>query len=211
MAGLAGRDKARRGKARRLPEMNGRACMESQLEHPGPLEEPRASARPTRTPEPPRYVWGTSYHGSRGVSPQAAGHRLAQLDRASARRLTPRQVVDDARDPATVLHGCFEWDDVRAAELHREQQARHVIASLRVITPTTAMTPAVQRVYVSVVETHGDETERSYRPLSVVREDPVQRDAVLDEARRGLEAWRARYENLVDATTIQSLLREAAE
>ena len=78
------------------------------------------------------------------------------------------------------------------------------------LTPT-ATTPAVQRVYVSVVETHGDETERAYRPLSVVREDPVQRDAVIDEARRGLEAWRARYESLVDATTIQSLLREAAE
>ena len=104
------------------------------------------------------------------------------------RRLTPRQVVDDARDPAAVLHACFEWDDVRAAELHREQQARHVIASLRVITPTTATTPAVQRVYVSVVETHGDEKERAYRPLSVVREDPVQRDAVLDEARRGCVA-----------------------
>ena len=182
--------------------------MESQLE---PLEAPRASARPTRTPDPPRYVWGANYRGAGGVSPAVVGHRLAQLDRASARRLTPRQVVDDARDPAAVLHACFEWDDVRAAELHREHQARHVIANLRVITPTTATTPTVQRVYVSVVERHGDETERAYRPLSVVREDPVQRDAVLDEARRGLEAWRARYESLVDATTIQSLLREAAE
>ena len=181
--------------------------MEQQLEHHEHLEAPRASAR---TLDPPRYVWGANYRGARGVSPQAVGHRLAQLDRESARRLTPRQVVDDARDPAAVLHACFEWDNVRAAELHREQQARHVIASLRVITPTTATTPAVQRVYVSVVETHGDETERAYRPLSVVLEDPVKLDALLDEARRGLEAWHARYKSLVDATAIQSLLRAAA-
>ena len=184
--------------------------MEPQLEHLEPLEAPHASAQPTRTPDPPRYVWGANYRGAGGVSPHAVGHRLAQLDRASDRRLTPRQVVDDARDPAAVLHACFEWDDVRAAELHREHQARHVIANLRVITQTTATTPTEQRAYVSVVETHGDERERSYRPLSVVLEDPVQLDALLDEALRGLKAWRARYKSLVDATLIRSLLLEEA-
>ena len=155
-----------------------------------------------------RYSWSAGYHGRRGVSPQAVAERLSDLARESAHRLTPRQVVDDARDPEAVLHPCFEWDDLRAAELHREHQARHVISSLRVIEPAT--TPEIQRVYVSVEERRGEDTERSYRPLSVVRADPVQRDAVLAEARRGLEAWRARYTGLIDATTIRSLVDEVA-
>lgn len=41
--------------------------------------------------------------------------------------ITPGQVVDEARDPASVLHGSFEWDDTVAAEKYRVIQAQKLI------------------------------------------------------------------------------------
>ena len=73
--------------------------MEQQLEHLEHLEDPRASARPTRTPDPPRYVWGANYRGAGGVSPQAVGHRLAQLP-CHACPATPRPASPCLAEPA---------------------------------------------------------------------------------------------------------------
>ena len=46
-------------------------------------------------------------------------------------RLLARDVLDAARDPSSPLHGCFEWDDGRAAEAYRLEQARELIRSIQ--------------------------------------------------------------------------------
>lgn len=46
-------------------------------------------------------------------------------------RLDPEDVVEAARDPESVLHNDFEWDDTEAARQHRLNQARRVIRSVR--------------------------------------------------------------------------------
>lgn len=45
-------------------------------------------------------------------------------------RLTPRAVVEAARSKASPLHGCFEWDDKKAAAKHRLDTARRLIVSV---------------------------------------------------------------------------------
>lgn len=49
-------------------------------------------------------------------------------------RATPKTVVDAARDPDSVLHGEFEWNDTIAARLQREGRARELIREVKVIT-----------------------------------------------------------------------------
>jgi hypothetical protein len=57
-----------------------------------------------------------------------------QLARITAleqeRRLTPATLVTDARDPQSPLHTLFEWDNERAAEEYRLNQAREVIRAV---------------------------------------------------------------------------------
>lgn len=47
--------------------------------------------------------------------------------------LRPRAVVDAARDVASPLHGCFEWDDRVAGEKYRIEQAQRLIRSFTVV------------------------------------------------------------------------------
>lgn len=138
------------------------------------------------------YRWG-SYRGA--VPAQIAGERLAQLATENNERLTPRLVVEDARPVDAALHKCFEWDDVRAAELHREQEARSLIRGVRVVTQaqTETQPEEAQRVFVNIVEQAGEEIEHSYMPVAVVRQSDDLRRQVLAAARRDFAAWRSRY------------------
>jgi hypothetical protein len=58
----------------------------------------------------------------------------AHLERLadSRGRITPARVVENARPVNSLLHDRFEWDDAKAAELHRLDQARVLIASVEV-------------------------------------------------------------------------------
>jgi hypothetical protein len=47
--------------------------------------------------------------------------------------LDPRAVVEDAKDPGSPLHGCFEWDAEKAAENYWLIQARNLIRSVRLV------------------------------------------------------------------------------
>jgi hypothetical protein len=48
-------------------------------------------------------------------------------------RLTPDAVVEAARDPLNPLHAEFEWDNQKAAHRFRVEQARTIIASVRMV------------------------------------------------------------------------------
>ena len=63
---------------------------------------------------------------------EAIRQRLAELELDGGGRLTPAAVVDDAKDPASPLHDCFQWGDVKAAHAHRLDQARSLITSIRI-------------------------------------------------------------------------------
>ena len=83
-------------------------------------------------------------------------------------RLTPAVIVKDARRPTSILHDQFEWDDGKAAQQWREEQARVLIRSIRVtITTDTSVIDTVAYVrdpeaataeqgYVSVEDLQGD-------------------------------------------------------
>lgn len=59
--------------------------------------------------------------------------RIAELAAANDGRITPRLVVEDARDPESALHACFEWDDSVAGEKYRIMQARALIRSVPLV------------------------------------------------------------------------------
>lgn len=120
------------------------------------------------------------------------GKHLELLRQQAKGELTPKDVVDDARNHNSPLHSFFEWNDGDAAEQWRLQQARGLIRSVVAIY-TDDTQPAVRtRAYVHVAEPSAPH----YRDASHAMSQKKTRDMVLQRAWRELQAWRKRYQDL---------------
>lgn len=97
-------------------------------------------------------------------------------------RLTPEEVVADAKDPKSPLHSYFDWDDDVAARKYRIAQARTLIRSVRVevtINDEVLYAPAFTR------DPERASNEPGYRTTATLRADGVvARDALLNAAGR---------------------------
>lgn len=83
-------------------------------------------------------------------------------------RLTPDQVVDDARDKKSPLHGLFEWDRGKAAMAHWIHQAREIIGAVRVVETNTTITVRAP-FYVRDPDAAGGQ---GYRSVVSLRTEP---------------------------------------
>lgn len=73
---------------------------------------------------------------------------LEKIANENGGTLRPADVVNAARDPEHPLHERFQWDDAKAGEAHRLDQARSLIKSVKVeITTTTRKINAVAYVH----------------------------------------------------------------
>lgn len=143
-------------------------------------------------------------------NPQIVGEALELLQADNAGRLTARIVVEAARPAESPLHGSFEWDDLRAAELYREEQARQVISSVRVITQSGTQ-QKVERAYVNVVENVGGDEQRGYVPMARVLSDGELYRQVCEQAAKDLKSWEDRYSEFETLASIGRSARERIE
>lgn len=77
-------------------------------------------------------------------------------------RLTAEQVVEEARPPSSPIHGCFEWDDSKAAESWRIEQARDLIKRVKIV---IEVEEKKVRVVAYVRDADKEATEPGYRAL----------------------------------------------
>lgn len=92
-------------------------------------------------------------------------------------QLSPRAVLDAAREESSPLHEFFEWDDAKAAEGFRLVQASALIreVKLEVITETkdpTRVSLTVRRAFYSMPSLRGS-AEGSYVPAQSIT-DPAE-------------------------------------
>ena len=146
------------------------------------------------------------------IDPQTAGEHLEALSRQHGGRLTPDQVLADARKKRSPLHPCFEWDDTAAAEAYRLVQARFLMRTVVVIFETNDKEPQEReiRAFVSLKEDEeeGQRTSVSYRPISDVMENPEDRKELLARALKELEDWQGRYEMLREFAGIFAAIKK---
>jgi hypothetical protein len=146
-------------------------------------------------------IYRFSEHGApSGVTAQIAGERLEQLQ-AAHEVLTPKLIVEDARSEEAALHPIFEWDDSLAAEQHREQQARGLMRSIRLI-QVGEQSCEPQRVYLNV----STGTQRGYCTSARIMSDDVLREQVLARAKDDLKAWRVRYAELQELADLFAIV-----
>lgn len=115
--------------------------------------------------------------------------------------LTPAQVLLEATDPESPLHGRFDWDDTSAAAKWRLEQARGLIRSCRIIVETKPDTWHRIRSFVS--------TPESYVPVADALGDAPTRDLVLQQALRDIRQLKMKYSSLLDFS--QALAAFAAQ
>jgi hypothetical protein len=121
------------------------------------------------------------------VGAQIAAERLHTI-RVANGELTPRAVVDDAANPRSPLHPCFEWDDEKAADSHRMWQARKLIGSIVVAEYADAPVANETRAFVHITA-----EEPQYVPIEVAMTDVEMREEILSRARREIRIWKQRY------------------
>jgi hypothetical protein len=104
--------------------------------------------------------------------------------------LRAETVVDYASDPATALHGQFEWDDAIAGPKYRVMQARQL---LRVAVTVLPLIDAPCRAFVSLSDDRGRRPGGGYRAVEDVLRDETRRDRFLEQARDDVIRLQAKY------------------
>lgn len=131
---------------------------------------------------------------AKDADPQTIGEALAAIATTAGGDLTPKAVVEAARDPRHTLHAHFDWDDASAAEKFRQDQARAIIRCIRI--DDDQEEPA--RAFLSVTGRGGV----SYRTLGDVKSSSDLQLAVLKAAERELDAFERRYRELEDVCAL---------
>ena len=129
---------------------------------------------------------------------------LETIRKKNGGNITPGLIVDASRSKTAKLHNEFEWDNKKAGELFRCEQARAVLRSIEVVYDEAPQTPVRFYSVQTVVETD-TEPQASKRVYTSTREmmaDPEGRDQVLARAIREAGAFMERYANLQELAQV---------
>lgn len=106
--------------------------------------------------------------------------------------LTAAEVVDAARDPKSVLHKYFDWNDKSAAHKHRVDTARRLISSVRFIVQESGK--VTYRAFTSVKPSKAD--DRRYERVSRVLNDEALQIARLRDFQASLAGLLSQYADI---------------
>ena len=142
------------------------------------------------------YIWRTGF--SYKLDANEVGKELEKLD-----EITPKNVVDLARDEKNMLHDIFEWDDTIAAEKYRTAQASKLITNLQIkVISKDDEKPKKIAAFVTM------KRQTFYEPIETIIKDTSRYALLLEKAYRELNNIKSRYEELSE---IQELLKDIPE
>lgn len=133
------------------------------------------------------------------VDAQAAGEELERIEKMTG-RLDPSDVLEASRDDGAVLHGCFEWDDEKAAELFRCDQAQCIIRNLVTVCVDGEQSHEPVRAFVSVSGT--------YKNMKSVMVNADYTDELLSKAKCELVSFKQKYQSLTQLAVLFSYIKE---
>ena len=131
---------------------------------------------------------------------QQVGELFEQLERSET-GLTPKSVLDAARDKDSLIHDEFEWDNDIAAEKYRLKQAQSMILNVRVIVRETTdqelrkewnergfmCTPGGKSVYVTLQSALNNEEWHMH---------------LMNQAKEEMESFIAKYRRLTELSEV---------
>lgn len=139
------------------------------------------------------------------VNAQIFGEHLEKLGERANGRVTPQDIVKSARAKSSPIHGCFEWDNVVAADKHRIQQARHYANHLIVEVYISCSKPSGEtRAYVSILD---EQDDSAYMDIETVLGDTTLRKQLLTKALHEVQEWADRYKRLKELARVRAAIK----
>lgn len=140
-----------------------------------------------------QYQWKTREYKTPA---QEAGEELERI-KSKRGKLTASNVVDESRSWDAVLHQEFDWDDEKAAEKHREAQARTLIGNL----VTVIVTPREHEPTHHTVRAYVH-TPKEYERVDVALKKVDTREYILNTAKSELITFRRKYNALTELANV---------
>lgn len=129
------------------------------------------------------------------ANPQLVAEEIRQI----GDEVTPKQVLEAGRNPDSELHKCFEWDDTKAAEKWRLEQAGQVLRFL-VIREVEEKPDNVP------VRTFYKNDNGGYKPSEIIFTKPDEYQKLLQTAWAELRSFKAKYARLQELSEILALI-----
>lgn len=120
---------------------------------------------------------------------QAVGAELEKIREESNGVVLPEVVVSRAKDESSPLHRYFEWDDSKAAQQYRLEQARNLLRHI-IVVENGDKTP--RRAFI-VTSVEGDNV---YMDTADAMRDPNLRSQILKRAAGELASFERKYAEL---------------
>lgn len=139
------------------------------------------------------YKWKRTPKGAPNAG--IAGRYLSRIKRTKG-GLTPKSLVREATKTESPLHGCFEWDNTKAAKEYRLVQAREILRFIVIESEETDDTNEVVhvRAFVSPQELE-QESGTSYVGILQVRNDEELHAAYLRQLKQELDEIKAKIKH----------------
>ena len=135
------------------------------------------------------------------TNPQIVGEFCYELEKKKGGKITPKELVDAARDVNSPLHNEFEWNDSIAAEKYRRTQARYIINSIEV--KITTIPAEITHIDLEIKETESvkfyhalDKDGSGYENLYAIDKDEEKRKKLLDNCLKDILIFKEKYEVL---------------
>lgn len=123
-------------------------------------------------------------------------------------RVTIDRLIDAARQKSHPLHNDFTWNDKEAGIICRREQAREIIASVRVITKTTKM--SISSVgYVRDPRVSGN--KQGYVSVATLRDDKDYAQEALDQEVDRVKSLLDRAREFADIVGLREELETALQ
>lgn len=130
------------------------------------------------------------------ADPQAAGEMCEELERTGG--LTAKRLVDANRPADAPLHKCFEWNNKKAADLYREEQARRIIRAIEIV-PEETQEPV--RMFFNI-----EYKEPEYKRLDVILQSSDDTEKLFQRCLSELIAVRKKYARVQKAAAVFSAI-----
>lgn len=108
-----------------------------------------------------QFSFRPGFHNNGHIDPEKAYSELERI-RQQTGSLTTHAIVDEARPDESPIHPHFEWDDWKAAEAYRRNQAGQLVRAV-VVSQVEDSEP--QQVYARV---HLENSAPEYMPVEIV-------------------------------------------
>lgn len=143
-----------------------------------------------------QYSWGEGWSPS--LDANIVGGVVEKIE-AEHGSVTKELLLEESRPVESATHSLFEWDNDKAAEQYRLEQARHTISALRVVYVTPEKEEVSVRAFVNVSELSD---KARYRNVEVALSEEDSREAYLKRIRNELEAFIRRNKGIEELGSI---------